>query len=83
MDRLTANRVGQDREENQMPHQRGDPEPDQVFLQWEPKKKQYVRRPPLTLGASPVSPFLGAKQKTKTRLTSGGFELQNEISQCG
>jgi hypothetical protein len=43
----------------------------------------------MTLGAilCAVSPFLdsnqtAAKQKTKNRLTSGGFELQNEIAQC-
>lgn len=61
-----------------MSHQSGDPDPYQVFLQWEPKRKQQASQPPLTLGAilCPVSPFLGLTKQVPNRKQKTGLPLE-------
>lgn len=48
------------------------------FLQWEPKRKQHVSWPPLTLGATlcPVSSFLGLTKQVPKRKQKTGLPLE-------
>lgn len=74
----TTNRVGEEREENQMSHQSGGPTQIRWFLPWEPKRKQHVPWPPLTLGATlcPVSSFLGLTKQVPKRKQKAGLPLE-------
>lgn len=74
----TTKRVGKEREENQMSHQSGGPDPDQVVPPVGTKEEAARALAPLTLGATlcPVSSFLGLTKQVPKRKQKTGLPLE-------